>query len=120
MLSVVSASVSDAESCSIGVSTGLMVDNSCYVLIASSTVQQQREVSWFEAVSLCTSLESSLASLNTLSTSSAAQLASYLSSSDLGGQALWVGLSRRPWVWSQQVDSGKSSPSSALGRAVSD
>ena len=96
--------VSDKASCSMGTNGGLLLDDSCYVLTASSDVQlqqqqQQTGVSWFKAVSHCSSFGSSLASIDVNSTASLSHLAQYLTSSGPGGQPTWIGLRRRPWVW---------------------
>jgi len=99
--------VSNEDSCSIGGKRGLLLSNGCYVPFASSDMQQQQQqagVSWFKAVSHCASLGSSLASIDINSSS---PLAEYLSSSGLGGQRLWIGLHRRPWIWVQRFDPGK-------------
>ena len=99
---VVSADVHDEEECSIGGKVGLLLGNSCYVVMTSSGL------SWFKAVSHCASLGASLANaVGIHSKWSVSQLADYLSLSGLDGQPLWIGLSRRPWAWVQTFDPGK-------------
>jgi len=112
-----SAAARNADDCRIGGKSGLLLEDSCYLLVASSEVQrsQGNKVSWFKAVSHCTSLDSSLASIDMDSTDSSNQLANYLSDKGLDdNDHVWIGLNRRPWEWVQQFDPGKSSSSSVV------
>jgi len=109
---VVSAADSNADGCSISGEDGLLLDDSCYLLVASSEIQQQTGVSWFKAVSHCASLDSSLASIK-MDSDSSDQLATYLKSKDVDDDdPVWIGLNRRPWVWLKEFNPGKSSSSS--------
>ena len=108
----VSANVNAAAYCSIGGIPGVLFSNSCYAIFTSYDAQQPGGLSWFKALSHCQSLGSSLASIDVTSDSSMSQLADYLSSSGLDGQPLWIGLDRRPWVWVESFDPGRSTSSS--------
>jgi len=90
----------------VGDKHGLLLGNRCYVLYESAEIQQRTAVSWFKAVSHCASVGLSLASIGFDSLASLSQLANYLSQSGQDGQPLWIGLSRRPWVWVQSFDAG--------------